>query len=113
MYTAIIDEFYTNGSAVFYHVAGKLDLAPILMHRLNQGETVEEAIARWNTEQHWLADWSGSTPVPGFRKSCRVVFDMKSSTFYHTVKHDRVIKQVRNINVTGISVSESEQSQPL
>lgn len=76
MYTAIIDEFYTNGSAVFYHVAGKLDLAPILMHRLNQGETVEEAIARWNTEQHWLADWSGSTPVPGFRKNrgtCRFI----------------------------------------
>ena len=56
-------------SAVFCHAAGKPDLAPILMHRLNQGETAEEAIARRNTEQHRLADRSGSTPVPGFRKT--------------------------------------------
>ena len=57
-------------SAVFCHAAGKPDLAPILMHRLNQGETAEEATARRNTEQHRLADRSGSTPVPGFGKTC-------------------------------------------
>lgn len=59
-------------SAVFCHVGGKPDLAPILMHRLNQGETA----ARRNTEQHRLADRSGSTPVPGFRKNrstCRFI----------------------------------------
>ena len=56
--------------------AGKPDLAPILMHLLNQGETAEEATARRNTEQHRLADRSGSTPVPGFRKNrgtCRFI----------------------------------------
>lgn len=107
MYFATIDDYYIGDSAVYYHVAGKLDWAPILKHRLNQGESIEEAVARWDSEQHWPADWNNKTPIPGFHKNCKVAFEMKSSTFYSSMKHKKLLKNIRNINVTTISVTEA------
>lgn len=104
MYFATIDDYYIGDSAVYYHVAGKLDLAPILKHRLNQGESIEEAVARWDSEQHWLADWNSKTPIAGFYKNCKVVFEMKSSAFYSSMKHKKLLNNIRNINVTTISI---------
>lgn len=56
MYYAQIDDYYVRDGAVYYHVVGRLDLAPILKHRLNRSEQQAEAVARWELEQHWLAD---------------------------------------------------------
>ena len=53
MYYAEVDDYFVRDDAVYYHVVGKLDMAPILLHRLNRSETLEEAVARWSTEQHW------------------------------------------------------------
>ena len=69
MYYAEVDDYFVRDDAVYYHVVGKLDMAPILLHRLNRSETLEEAVARWSTEQHWLADWSHNRPFDGF---CRL-----------------------------------------
>ena len=104
MYFATIDDYYIGNGAVYYHIVGKLDLAPILKHRLNQGETVAEAIVRWDNEQHWLADWNSKVPIANFQKNCKVAFDMKSSTFYAFMKHKAVLRDIRNINVTTITV---------
>ena len=54
MYYAQIDDYYVRDGAVYYHVVGRLDLAPILKHRLNRSEQQAEAVARWELEQHWL-----------------------------------------------------------
>ena len=102
MYYAKVDDYFIRGNAIFYHVVGKLDLAPILQHRLNQSETLEEAVAHWNSEQHWLADWNNQSPFQGFCLNCEVAFDIKSSTYYPTMKHDQNLSCVRNINITSI-----------
>ena len=102
MYYAEVDDYFVRDDAVYYHVVGKLDMAPILLHRLNRSETLEEAVARWSTEQHWLADWSHNRPFDGFCKNCKVAFEIRSSTYYPTMQHERPLKCVRNINVSGI-----------
>ena len=43
MYYAQIDDYYVRDGAVYYHVVGRLDLAPILKHRLNRSEQQAEA----------------------------------------------------------------------
>ena len=45
MYYAQIDDYYVRDGAVYYHVVGRLDLAPILKHRLNRSEQQAEAAA--------------------------------------------------------------------
>lgn len=101
-YAKIID-YYVTANAVFYQLSVKLDLAPILKHPLNQGETIELAIAHWDSEQHWLADWKNNTPFEGFYPGCEVAFEINSSTYYNSVKHKNTIKSVRNINISSIT----------
>lgn len=45
MYYAQIDDYYVRDGAWYYHVVGRLDLAPILKHRLNRSEQQAEAVA--------------------------------------------------------------------
>lgn len=107
MYYAKVDDYYVNNDAIFYHLSEKLDMAPILQNRLNNCEKTEEAIARWSIEQHWLADWNHTTCFKGYQKNCTVTFDIKSSTYYHTMKHkNKRLENVRNINVSVIEKCE-------
>ncbi len=104
MYYAKIDDYYISKDAIFYRVSGKLDLAPILKHRLNQSETTDLAVARWDGEQHWLADWKSTSLFKGFYSGCEVAFDINSSTYYKIVKQKTVLNSVRNINVSSIQL---------
>ena len=71
MYYAQIDDYYVRDGAVYYHVVGRLDLAPILKHRLNRSEQQAEAVARWELEQHWLADWNHTASSRAFIPTVR------------------------------------------
>ena len=105
MYEAKISDHYIAGGAVFYRLSEKMDMAPILLNRLNKEETREQAIERWSKEEHWLADWSGTTPVPSYRKGCTVCFDINSSTFYPIMHHGKTsLHNIRNINVCNLTV---------
>ncbi len=104
MYYAKIDDYYATDNAIFYRVAGKLDMAPILKHRLNKSETVEEAISRWDQEQHWLACWDTTAVLEGFYPNCEVAFEISSSTYYKTMKHEKTLRFVRNINLSSLKV---------
>lgn len=107
MYYAKIDDYFVNNDAIFYHLSEKLDMAPILQNRLNNSEKIEEAIARWSIEQHWLADWNHKNCFKGYHKNCTVAFDIKSSTYYHTMKHkNKRLENVRSINVSVIEKCE-------
>ncbi len=76
-----------------------------IKHKLNNDETIELAVERWEKEQHWLADWENDTLLPGFYPNCTVSFDINSSRFYKTMNHNNEkLKNVRNINVNRIKV---------
>ncbi len=79
-------------------------MAPILKRRLNKSESVEEAIAHWDHEQHWLACWNSNVPLEGFYPNCEVAFDISSSTYYHTMKHEKTLYAVRNINLSSLKL---------
>ena len=102
MYYAQIDDYYVRDGAVYYHVVGRLDVAPILKHRLNRSEQQAEAVARWELEQHWLADWNHAASFEGFYPNCTVAFEINSSTYYPTMRHKKKLEHVRNINVSGL-----------
>ena len=104
MYYTKINDYYISKNAIFYRVLGKLDLAPILKHRLNQLETTDLAVARWDTEQHWLADWKNTSVFEGFYPGCEVAFEINSSTYYKTIKHETTLNSVRNINISSIKL---------
>ena len=92
MYYAQIDDYYVRDGAVYYHVVGRLDLAPILKHRLNRSEQQAEAVA----------DWNHAAPFEGFYPNCTVAFEINSSTYYPTMRHKKKLEHVRNINVSGL-----------
>ncbi len=104
MYYAKIDDYFVTKDAIFYRVVGKLDMAPILKHHLNKSETVEEAISRWDYEQHWLACWGSNSVVDGFYPNCEVAFGISSSTYYKTMKHETTLHNVRNINSNHLKI---------
>lgn len=103
MISATVSDYYIQGDAIFYKLSHKLDMAPILLHRLNKSESKDQAIERWKTEQHWLADWSSAEPFEGYKSGCEVEFEMSSSTFYRAIYHgNERLSDVRNINTTKI-----------
>lgn len=98
---------YVTSDAVFYRLDGKIDMASILAHHLNNSETEEMAKERWHTEQHWLADWEHNKPFEGYTKNCTATFDMRSSRFYEKMKHgSQSLQFVRNITVNKIKKAE-------
>lgn len=103
MYQATISDCYVCSNGVFYRLGDKMDLAPILHNRLNNDESRDQAIERWKSEQHWLADWNSRQPFDGYCKNCRVTFEIRSSTFYSTMRHNSdILRDVRNINAFNI-----------
>ena len=78
-------------------------MAPIVEHRLNKNETLEQVKERRHIETHWLADWGSTKPVEGYRKGCTVSFNITSSTFYDTMRHDgEPLYNIRNINISNL-----------
>ncbi len=107
MYCAKIDKFYVSPNGIFYHINDKVNALDILKHKLNNDETMELVVERWDKEQHWLVDWNKDNLVEGFYPNCTVSFDISSSRFYRTMNHvDEKLENVRNINVKRMKVIE-------
>lgn len=97
---------YVTDRAVFYRLEQKLDMATILSHPVNSGESESETKKLWHNEQHWLADWGASNPIDGYTENCTVDFEIRSSRFYKSMKHGSTeLKYIRNLMVDYIKLA--------